>query len=117
MAVQKEIISDSQNPIFVGDTWEGFELQYLVNGEAVNLTGATIRMTLVSDSGGSIALSSATGGFTINSPLTGGFVCNPINRMAYPAGTYLGDLEITLADTTRFTPILVQLYLKDDVTK
>jgi hypothetical protein len=117
MAVPKEIISDSQNPIFVGDSWEGFTIIYQEDGEARDLTGATIRMTLVSDTGGSIVLSSATGGFTINNPLTGGFVCNPINRMAYPAGTYLGDLEITFADTTRYTPILVQLYLKDDVTK
>lgn len=117
MAVPKLIISDSQEPIFVGDTWDGFTFIYEEDGDPVNLTGATIRMTLVSDSGGSIALSSATGGFTINAPLTGGFVCNPINRMAYPAGTYNGDLEITLADTTRYTPILVQMFLKDDTTK
>jgi hypothetical protein len=117
MAVPKLIISNSQDPIFVGDTWEGFTFTYQINGEAVDLTGGTVRMTLVSDTGGSIALSSANGGFTITTPLAGLVTCNPINRMTYPAGTYIGDLEITLADTTRDTPILVQMFLKDDVTK
>ena len=121
MAVAKLVLSDINDPIFVGDTWDGFTMVYSdknsLGTDQVNLTGATIRMTLNSDTGGTIALSSTTGGFTITSPTTGTFVCNPINRMSYPEGTYNGDLEITLSNTTRYTPILVQMYLKEDVTK
>lgn len=117
MPVPKLILSDLNNPIFVGDTWDGFTFTYKEDGDPVDLTGGGIRMTLKSDSGGTIALTTTNGGFVINSPTTGVFSCAKISRMDYPAGTYVGDLEITLAGGDRITPIIVQLYLKDDVTK
>lgn len=117
MAKEKLILSDSQEPIMVGDTYKGFNFVYDIDGTAVNLTDATIRMKLVSDTGGTIEKSSTDGGFTITSATTGAFKLNEINRMDYPAGTYNGDLEITTNDTRRFTPILVQLLLLDDTTK
>ena len=117
MAVPKLILSDSNEPIFVGDTWDGFTFVYKENGVAVNLTGATIRMTLKSDTGGTIALTSTGGQFTISGPSSGQFTCNKISRMDYPAGTYIGDLEITIANGDRTTPVMVSMFLKDDITK
>jgi hypothetical protein len=117
MSVPKLIISSPQEPIFVGDTWDGFTFEYKEDDVAVNLTGATIRMTLKSDTGGTITLSSTNSGFVITTPAAGIFSCAKVSRMDYPPGTYLGDLEITLANNDRITPILVQIFLKDDTTK
>jgi len=74
-------------------------------------------MTLKSDTGGLIALTSTTGGFVINAPTAGTFSCAKISRMDYPAGTYIGDLEITISNGDRITPVIVQMFLKDDITK
>jgi hypothetical protein len=114
--MSKLILGDVQDPIYVGDTWPGFTVEYKENDVAVNLTGATVRMTLKNHKH-SIALSSETGGFTITQPTLGKFRCNPINRMDYPCGLYVGDLEVTLNTLKRTTLIEVELYLKDDTTK
>ena len=116
MAVPKLILSDTNEPIFVGDTWEGFTALYKIDGVAVNLTGAIIRMTLKSDSG-TISLSSVDSEFIITSPASGNYRCEKISRMDYPAGSYVGDLEITLANNDRNTVAIVQMFLKDDTTK
>lgn len=117
MAVPVFKISDNNEPIFCGDTWGGFNLTYREDGVAVSLIGASVRMVLVSDSGGKIDLTSSNGGFSMPNPVTGVIVCNKVNRMDYPAGTYNGDLEVTLGSGDRSTIILVQLFLKEDVTK
>jgi hypothetical protein len=116
MAIPKLVLSDTTEPIFVGDTWPGFTFVYKENGVIPDLVGASVRMTLNGDAGGVISLTSTDGHFTI-SISSGNIVCNKISRMDYPAGVYSGDLEITFGNGDRVTPILVTMFLMDDVTK
>ena len=111
------VFSTPKEPIIVGDTWDGFTMSYKIDGIPVNLTGATIRMRMVSDTGGEILISSTGGGFIFPSPETGEFSCVKKSRMDFPAGFYNGDLEITLSSGDRDTVLAVKMFLKDDVTK
>lgn len=116
MGLEVMTLSDSENPIVRGDTWDGFEFNVKVNGEFVDLTDAEVRIQFSGQNGDGFLLTSPST-IEIDIPLEGHVIVKPISRMDYIPDLYVGDLEITDSDNIRTTFCLVKLLLIDDITK
>jgi hypothetical protein len=102
-----------------GDTFEAVNFEVLKNGDALDLTGAVIRMQLRRECGGIPILSFtsvANAGLTIVNGALGLFKINRqiINISEF---NYLYDMEITFADQTVKTWISGSFLIQCDITR
>lgn len=114
---------NKNSPIIKGDTLKSISFEILTGPTGVetpiDLTGASIRIDFINSkvSSNHHLLTSAGGDITITDAVNGNFEINSINRLDWKVGTYVGDLELTFADTTRTTYCIIELTVTDDITK
>lgn len=98
-----------------GDTYDGATFTLVVNGSAVNLTGAVIKAQFKKDKVGlSVKTISDGSGITIVDAQNGVFKIDPfIPNM--PAGNYYYDIQITIAGVTK-TRVSGIMTIEQDVT-
>jgi hypothetical protein len=102
-----------------GDTFEAVNFEVIKNGDALDLTGAVIRMQLRKECGGIPILSFtsvASAGLTITNAASGLFKINRqiINIAEF---NYLYDIEITFSDLTVKTWISGNFLVQCDITR
>jgi hypothetical protein len=102
-----------------GDTFEAVNFEVVKNGDALDLTGAVIRMQLRKECGGIPILSFtsvASAGLTITNAASGLFKINRqiINISEF---NYLYDIEILFADQTVKTWISGNFSIQCDITR
>jgi hypothetical protein len=102
-----------------GDTFEAVNFEVIKNGDALDLTGAVIRMQLRKECGGIPILSFtsvASAGLTITNAASGLFKINRqiINISEF---NYLYDIEITFSDQTVKTWISGSFLVQCDITR
>ena len=102
-----------------GDTFEAVNFEVVKNGDALDLTGAVIRMQLRKECGGIPILSFtsvASAGLTITNAASGLFKINRqiINITEF---NYLYDIEITFSDLTVKTWISGNFSVQCDITR
>lgn len=102
-----------------GDTFNEVPFELKINGVAVNLTGATIKMQLKKnaiDTASALSLTSVgSAGITITTPASGLFKINTqvINIEPYP---YVYDMQFTFASGEIKTYINGQFTITQDIT-
>lgn len=114
---------NENSPIMKGDTLKSISFEILTGPTGsetpIDLTGASIRIDFINTktSSNHYLLSTSNGGISITDAVNGLFKINSINRLDWKAGLYIGDLEITYADTTRTTYCIIELTVTEDITK
>ena len=102
-----------------GDTYDGTQFTIQVNGSALDLTGASIKMSMKLDKTQTTAdleLTTDNGGIVISNPPTSGvFIVG--NQIINPeVGNYYYDIQITLSDLRVKTYISGRWKIKQDIT-
>jgi hypothetical protein len=99
-----------------GDTWDGRQFVISKNGEALNLTGATITMQVRSTrTTPSIVMFVTPTQITLDAPLLGTFTVQP-TVIAAAAGVYQYDIQIVWLSGVVKTYIGGQFTIYEDVT-
>jgi hypothetical protein len=102
-----------------GDTWKGFTAEFLINDEAVDLTGALIKMQLrktFCDSVVALEFSTEDGTILIDDPTNGRFSVEP-RIINIPSKQYAYDVEVLLADGRVITIIQGKFIITPTVTR
>lgn len=102
-----------------GDTWAGITVEFLIDSDPVDLSGATIKMQLRKSYCDSvIALEFLTEDSTIviDNPLTGTFSVEP-RIIDIAAKQYVYDLEVTLASGRVVTIVQGKFTILPTVTR
>lgn len=102
-----------------GDTFESVNFEIKVDGVAIDLTDARIRMQLKKECGGKSYLSLTTllnAGLTITDALLGKFKINE-QVIDIEVGTYIYDIEIKFADNSVKTWISGEFIINCEVTE
>lgn len=107
-------------PHLRGDTWAGFaEIEILLNGEPVDLTGASARMQIRRSKGSPTLLmewSTSDDTITLTEPSEGKFAV--VGRVIdLPAGSVVWDIELTLASGRVLTVAGGSWEILGDVTR
>jgi hypothetical protein len=101
-----------------GDTFMGLHFEILVNGVALNLTGAAIKCQLKKDPSTEAVLefSTADASIAITFPTLGKFsFAERVINIA--AREYVMDIEITLASGRVVTPVSGSFTVTNDITR
>jgi len=94
-----ESIVEYRDFVFSGNTWDGFKVGVTVNGTSKDLTNTEAQIAFREGS------TTGTLMFVMTTPQNievkdNKYVIKPI-KIDFPAGLYVGDMEITDADSTK----------------
>jgi hypothetical protein len=106
------------SPAIYGDTWDGVIMQLLVNDVPKDITGASIRMSLVKspDTAAVATWSTANGRISISDAANGEITFIPFT-MNIAVGTYYYDIEYTFADNSIKSYVKGKFTVVNDITK
>jgi hypothetical protein len=102
-----------------GDTFEAVNFEVKINGDAIDLTGAIIKMQLRKECGGVIGLTLTSiedTGITIYDAVNGKFKINK-QIIDIPSYNYYYDIEIHFADNTVKTWVKGMFNILCDITR
>lgn len=116
MAVAQQTYDFS--PAILGDTWDGAVMQLLVNDVPKDLTGASVRMSLVKspDTAAVATWTTTNGRISISNAANGEITFIPFT-MNVPVGTYHYDIEYTFADGSIKSYVKGKFTVINDITK
>jgi len=99
-----------------GDTFNGFDLEIIIDGEPLDLTDAIIKMQLRRNANASVALEFCTADSSIEIINAAEGKCRIMPRVVdIPAGVYLYDIEVTTGVTVR-TVLTGKFSIVPDIT-
>jgi hypothetical protein len=102
-----------------GDTFKGITFRITKNGETLDLTNATIKMSLKKDKSSIVSvldLSTINTKIIILTPATSGAFQIPPQIISVPAATYYYDIQLTLASGEVSTYIEGSWKILQDIT-
>ena len=102
-----------------GDTWDGLALTYTLDGQPIDLSGASIRLHLrrsANDGRVALSLSTDNSGILITDAAAGQFQM-PAQIIDLPPHTYVHDLEITLSNGIRKTRMAGTWKITGDIAR
>ena len=101
-----------------GDTLVGFDFQYTVDTVPTPLTGVAIRIHfMLANDCSKIKEFTIGDGITIVDEINCWARFDNILRLDWTPGLWIGDIEYTFADNTRFSEFGIQITVSNDITR
>ena len=101
-----------------GDTLVGFDFQRTVDAVPTNLTGVNIRIDFKFATDCAKVKEFRIGtGITVVNAATGWARFEDIARLDWAPGVWIGDIEYTLPDGSRYTDWSVRITVTNDITR